>query len=74
MPKMLTKHGHSYAFVIDKPILDLLKIDPTAPVDWSTDGRSLIITPTNRARDAKFRRAVDDTVNKYSKTLKRLAE
>ena len=74
MIKRLTKHGNSYAFVIDKPILDLLKIDPTAPVDWSTDGRSLIITPINRARDAKFRRAVDDTFKKYGKTLRRLAE
>jgi hypothetical protein len=74
MPKLLTKHGNSYAFVIDKPILDLLKIDPTVPIDWSTDGRSLILTPVNKARQKKYRDAVDDTIKKYAKTFKRLAE
>ena len=35
MVKKLTKHGNSLALVIDRPILDLLKIDPeTAEVDW----------------------------------------
>lgn len=74
MAKLLTKHGNSYAFVIDKPILDLLKIDPSVPIDWSTDGKSLILTPVNKDREAKYRSAVDDTIKKYSKTFKRLAE
>ena len=35
MLKNLTKHGNSWALIIDKPILDLLKIDPTAPLEIS---------------------------------------
>ena len=32
MVKKLTRHGNSLALVIDRPILDLLKIDPETPV------------------------------------------
>ena len=43
MVKTLTKHGNSLALVIDKPILDLLKIEADTPLSISTDGRCLII-------------------------------
>ncbi len=33
MIKKLTKHGNSLALVIDRPILDLLRIDPDTPLD-----------------------------------------
>jgi hypothetical protein len=45
MVKKLTRHGNSFALVIDRPILDLLKIDPETPLDVSTDGRQLIVAP-----------------------------
>jgi hypothetical protein len=38
MVEKLTKHVNSLALVIDRPILDLLKIDPDTPLDISTDG------------------------------------
>src|ERR1017187_10877531 len=38
MLKKLTKHGNSLALVIDRPILDLLKIEPGTTLDVSTDG------------------------------------
>ena len=41
MVKRLTKHGNSLALVIDRPILDLLKIDAETPLDLSTDARRL---------------------------------
>ncbi len=47
MIKKLTKHGNSLALVIDRPILDLLKIDPETPLDVSTDGKRLIVAPAN---------------------------
>jgi antitoxin component of MazEF toxin-antitoxin module len=72
--KTLTKHGNSLALVIDKPILDLLKIDAETPLELSTDGSCLIVAPANRARRKKFDAAVNDTFNKYGKMLKRLAE
>lgn len=46
MVKKLTKHGNSLALVIDKPILELLKISADTPLDISTDGRCLIIAPS----------------------------
>lgn len=46
MVKKLTRHGNSLALVIDKPILELLKISADTPLDISTDGRRLIIAPS----------------------------
>ena len=56
MLKKLTKHGNSLALVIDRPILDLLKIDTETPLDISTDGTRLIVAPaaTPFARKKKF--------------------
>jgi len=39
MIKRLAKHGNSLALVIDRAILDLLKIDLETPLDISTDGQ-----------------------------------
>jgi len=36
MIKRLTKHGNSLALVIDKGVLDLLKIDEETPISIST--------------------------------------
>ncbi len=38
MLKKLTRHGNSLALVIDKGVLDLLKIDDETLLDISTDG------------------------------------
>ena len=57
MIKNLVKHGNRWALVIDKPILDLLKIDPASPVKLITDGRAVTITPTADAHQKKVRAA-----------------
>jgi antitoxin component of MazEF toxin-antitoxin module len=74
MVKTLTKHGNSLALVIDKPILDLLKIEADTPLSISTDGRCLIIAPADPKRRKKLEAAFNETVDKYSGMLKRLAE
>lgn len=75
MIKSLTKHGNSWALVIDKPILDLLKIDPEAPLELSTDGQTLIVSPVrDPKRKAKFEAALEKTNKKYGRVLKKLAE
>jgi antitoxin component of MazEF toxin-antitoxin module len=75
MIKKLTKHGNSMALVIDRPILELLKIDVETPLDISTDGQVLIISPVHdEKRRAKFKKALDSTNRKYGRMLKRLAE
>jgi antitoxin component of MazEF toxin-antitoxin module len=73
MTKTLTKHGNSYALIIDKPILDLLKIDPDTPLNITTDGKCLFVSPSNPARRRKFDAAVTDTIKKYPNMLRRLA-
>jgi len=73
--KKLTRHGNSLALVIDRPILDLLKIDPETPLDVSTDGRQLIIAPAKpSARREKFEAAQRWAHKRYAKAFKKLAE
>jgi len=75
MIKKLTKHGNSLALVIDRAVLDLLKIKVDTPLDISTDGQVLVITPIqDEARQEKFKKALDATNRKYGRALKRLAE
>jgi antitoxin MazE len=75
MIKKLTKHGNSLAVVIDRAVLDLLKIDVDTPLEISTDGQVLVISPVRdkRQRD-KFQRALESANKKYGHALKRLAE
>ena len=76
MIKTLTRHGNSYALVIDKPILDLLKIRPDTPLVISTDGKSLLISPDEAEDidDDKFQEILDGINRRYAKVFKRLAE
>ena len=56
MIKKLTAHGNSAALIIDKPILELLRISMNTPLELSTDGKKLIISPigeNNREEDIK---------------------
>jgi len=73
--KNLTKHGNSWALVIDKPVLELLNIGPETPLKIRTDGQTLIIAPADdSARKREFRSALETTNRRYGKALKRLAE
>jgi len=75
MIKRLTKHGNSMALVIDRSVLDLLKIDAGTPLEVSTDGSVLIVSPVrDEALASRFREALDNANRKYGRALKRLAE
>ena len=75
MVKRLTKHGNSLALVIDRPILDLLKIDTETPLDLSTDGHRLIVAPAEQSeRRQKFETAQRTAHKRYGKAFKKLAE
>ena len=75
MIKTLTKHGNSWALIIDKPVMELLNIQPDTPLKIRTDGQTLIIAPAAESpRRGKFRGALDETNRRYGKALKRLAE
>ena len=75
MIKTLTKHGNSYALVIEKPVMELLDISPDTPVEINTDGKVLIISPVrDRERRRKFEKTLKAANRKFGRALKRLAE
>ncbi|MBI2923806.1 MAG: AbrB/MazE/SpoVT family DNA-binding domain-containing protein [Planctomycetes bacterium] len=75
MIKHLSRHGNSYALVIDRGVLDLLKIEPDTPLSVSTDGHCLLITPVrDDKRGSAFRAAAEKVARRYGKAFKRLAE
>lgn len=75
MIKKLVAHGNSAALIIDKPILQLLKVDTDTPLEIVTDGKSLIVSPVeDAARAKKFRSALDRVNKAHGRTLKKLAD
>ena len=75
MIKSFVKHGNSWAVVIDRPILYLLKIDPESQIEMTTDGKSIQITTLDADKGkAKVREARAKVNVKHAKTFKKLAE
>jgi len=75
MVKKLTKHGNSYALVIDKPIMELIQAEPDTPFEILTDGRSLLLTPVRDAREEKkFEQALEMIHKRFGRAMKKLAE
>jgi len=75
MIKHLTTHGNSLALIIEKAILDLLKIKPKTPLEITTDGQNIIISPVKELqREKVFRSALHKVNQQHAKTLKKLAE
>lgn len=74
--KKLTKHGNSYALVIERPILNLLGIDSETLLEISTpDGTSIVITPIKtKTQQKRFAASLKKINKKYGGALKRLAE
>lgn len=75
MIKKLVTHGNSAALIIDKPILNLLKVDMNTPLEVSTDGKNLIISPVESGKREKRFKAALEKVNKiHGKTLRKLSK
>jgi antitoxin component of MazEF toxin-antitoxin module len=45
MTKKLIRHGNSAALVLDKALLDVLNVKMDTPLEVTTDGRNIIISP-----------------------------
>lgn len=75
MPKHLVKHGKGLAIIIESPVLEQLQIDQSTPLEVSTDGSALIITPIRgQARRAAFDKALAKTNERFQGVLQHLAE
>lgn len=76
MVKRLQAIGNSSGLIIDKPILELLRITAHTDLDLSTDGERLIITPIRReaTRRSKIATAQSRTLAKHGATFRKLAK
>jgi antitoxin component of MazEF toxin-antitoxin module len=76
MVKRLQAIGNSFGVIIDKPILELLRLTPETGLDVSTDGERLIITPirTAAARKRRLERAQRRTLASHERTFRKLAK
>lgn len=75
MTKRLIQHGNSLALVIDKPILEMLDISSETPLELTTNGDRLMITPVrDKARQKKLHASLTKINRNYGDDLKRLAE
>ena len=74
MTKRLVRHGDSAALILDKPILELLNVTMDTPLEITTDGRSLVISPTVSHSEDEFRTSLERINRTFAPTLTRLAE
>ncbi len=74
MTKRLVQHGNSAALILDKPILELLNVTMDTPLEISTDGKNIVISPATTHTEAEFVASLDRINARFAPTLKRLAE
>jgi antitoxin MazE len=73
--KKLTKTGNSLALVLDKRLLDRVRIDADTPLEVSTDGNVIVISPVrDRRRTARLKRIVAEAHRQYGGVFRRLAD
>lgn len=73
MKKKLSAIGNSLGIVIEKPILELLKIDRETELDVSTDGQRLIIEPV-RQRRQRVLASAKKVMAAHDRTFRKLAK
>ncbi len=77
MRKKLSAIGNSLGIVIEKPILELLKIDRDTELEMTTDGKRLVLEPVGEAAGAAHKKrvaeAVEHVMKAHEKTLRKLA-
>jgi antitoxin MazE len=68
--------GNSYGIIIDRPIMDLLGIEPNTQLEFTTQDRALLLRPIKETNDHKsrVRRAANKMGTAHKKALKDLAD
>jgi antitoxin component of MazEF toxin-antitoxin module len=75
MVKKLTRTGNSLALVLDRPLLEATGIDAETPLEVSTDGDVIVISPQREpTREAKLRASVEEIHRRFGGVFRRLAE
>jgi antitoxin component of MazEF toxin-antitoxin module len=73
MKKKLSTVGNSLGLVIERPILELLKIDRDTELEMTTDGNRLIIEPIRSGKKG-LRASAEKIMKKHDSTFKKLAK
>jgi len=73
MRKRLTKIGSSLGVIIDKPILDLLKITPETELDLETNGEDLVLRPVRRLSEEEAVRIHEEIAERHAASFAKLA-
>jgi antitoxin component of MazEF toxin-antitoxin module len=74
MVKNLSRIGNSLGLIIERPILELLKVDESTPLEVSTDGDVLTIRPLRDVRSSRVRTSAKRLMNAHRETLSKLAK
>ncbi len=74
MTKTLTKHGNSYALVIDRALMDVMHINEKTSLSLTISGDRLVVTPDRKGeRRPNVMEAYAQVSKKHAAFLKRLA-
>ena len=75
MRKKLTRTGNSLALVLDKQLLDRVGIDADTPIEVSTNGQVIVLSPVrDHRRTGKLKKIVTEAHKRYGGVFQRLAE
>ena len=75
MTKKLIRHGNSAAIVLDKALLDVLNVQMDTPLEITTDGKNIIISPQETTDAESTLLASLERINqKHNRTLRKLAK
>ena len=75
MTKKLCRTGNSLALVIERPILEMAKIDENTPLDVTTDGDVIVISKVrDERRERKLKAVVADAHRRYGRVFQELAK
>lgn len=75
MTKKLIRHGNSAALVLDKALLELLNVQMDTPLQVTTDGKNIIISPqVNQKAEATLLDALQRINRKHGTVLAKLGK
>jgi antitoxin component of MazEF toxin-antitoxin module len=75
MTKKLIRHGNSAALVLDKALLDLLKVKIDTPLEVTTDGKNIIISPQSVPNaEGTVLEALEKINRRHGSVLRRLGQ
>ena len=72
--KKLARLGNSSAVILDKPVLQLLELEPESDVRITVEGDAICIRRHRPASDARVRAAATKVVQTRRRLLQRLAK